>query len=70
MLAENLNLNNASNRLQNSARESLTNDMRALSAISLAAELLSQANNVQSTQEKMAQAQLGRMMDDYKIWFA
>ncbi|MCM8538670.1 MAG: proline dehydrogenase family protein, partial [Lentisphaeraceae bacterium] len=64
MLVMKLNLETAAQKLASAKGKEFTDSQRAEAAVELASLLLSEANRIQSSEEKKIQAQLGRMMDD------
>ena len=64
MLVMKLNLETAAQKLAAYSKSSLSDSQRAEAAVELAAQLLGEANRIQSNDDKKIQAQLARMMDD------
>ena len=64
MLVMKLNLDTAAQKLASVPGKEFTDSQRAEAAVELASLLLSEANRIQSSEEKKIQAQLGRMMED------
>jgi len=59
-----LNLETAAQKLASYSNSSLSDSERAEAAVELAAQLLGEANRIQSNEDKKIQAQLARMMED------
>ena len=59
-----LNLETAAQKLAGYSNSSLSDSERAEAAVELAAQLLGEANRIQSNEDKKIQAQLARMMED------